>query len=683
MKSLEIIGELRDGNLQVLKENPWLRYLYLNEDNKNINIERYKNISAITNTSVLNYVEETLSVLDKIETKALNIGATIEPSLYRVIEEVLCWSEVAKGGNSYIRNIWLRKGYPLEIHNESSALIYKESNPEQRLPYLLIKTHGLIGQSIRGECKLSDNKELLTIEPLFKEQNYSFKDFLLILNWCITAPAVNYNPEILELLKNEIDELLSNGKDDCNNVRIKKLRKGGLLAGEDEVELDGLIKKVKPDNLEKFLNCNLWYIESATSSLSLEEFMKLISISGRYVDNSVKNITFKNIMNDLFYDYKGIKTVNLYKKRIIEKYLKEVDIYSGNIEGISNEHIKVEHKIQNGILSIEFKYSNIASKLIDFCIEAEGNGAIYDKAIIMLYDLFGFRRDKYDRFHNEDNYLSTMNESLRFKAPLLNYIKGKTVLDVGPGGGALMDLIEERYPTLNVKGIDISKNVVENLNKRKHIENKKWDVLLGDALNLKDTFHEGEISTVILSSIIHELYSYIPFNGKRFNHDTIKQLLLSIYDILPIGGRILIRDGIMTEDKNLERIIEFKDLNDINILTRYCNDFKGRKISFTQIDDNKVKMKINDAMEFLYTYTWGEESYAHEINEQFGYFTPNEYRNFVKDILGDKINIIYSNNYLQEGYTKNLLSKISFYDNKLNEVSLPDSTFILILEKAK
>ncbi|MDI5788952.1 hypothetical protein PO124_12605 [Bacillus licheniformis] len=28
---------------------------------------------------------------------------------------------------------------------------------------------------------------------------------------------------------------------------------------------------------------------------------------------------------------------------------------------------------------------------------------------------------------------------------------------------------------------------------------------------------------------------------------------------------------------------------------------------------------MNDAMEFLYTYTWGEEAYPHEVQEQFGY----------------------------------------------------------------
>jgi hypothetical protein len=31
-----------------------------------------------------------------------------------------------------------------------------------------------------------------------------------------------------------------------------------------------------------------------------------------------------------------------------------------------------------------------------------------------------------------------------------------------------------------------------------------------------------------------------------------------------------------------------------------------------------VEMPVNDAMEFLYTYTWRPESYVHEVQGRFG-----------------------------------------------------------------
>jgi hypothetical protein len=94
-------------------------------------------------------------------------------------------------------------------------------------------------------------------------------------------------------------------------------------------------------------------------------------------------------------------------------------------------------------------------------------------------------------------------------------------------------------------------------------------------------------------------------------------------------------------------------------------------------------MLVNDAMEFLYTYTWGEDSYAHEVNEQFGYFTPNEYIEFFNNNFKDKFKLIECKHFLQDGYEEHLLEKVSLYDINGNVVSLPDSTCIIVVEKVK
>ena len=65
---------------------------------------------------------------------------------------------------------------------------------------------------------------------------------------------------------------------------------------------------------------------------------------------------------------------------------------------------------------------------------------------------------------------------------------------------------------------------------------------------------------------------------------------------------------------------------------------------------------------------------------QFGYFSINEYVEFVKSIL-PKLKIIESKSFLQEGYEINLLPKINIYDENRNVVKLPDSTCILVIEK--
>ncbi len=86
-------------------------------------------------------------------------------------------------------------------------------------------------------------------------------------------------------------------------------------------------------------------------------------------------------------------------------------------------------------------------------------------------------------------------------------------------------------------------------------------------------------------------------------------------------------------------------------------------------------------LEFLYTYTWGEKSYVHEVNEQFGYFTPSGFKEFIASTLGKDAKIIEFKHFLQEGYTIALSQKVEFFDENRKLVRLPDSTCIVVIEK--
>lgn len=128
----------------------------------------------------------------------------------------------------------------------------------------------------------------------------------------------------------------------------------------------------------------------------------------------------------------------------------------------------------------------------------------------------------------------------------------------------------------------------------------------GDALRLKQYVEPGKVDTVIFSSILHELYSYIETDGRRFNTATVEAALRSAYEVLSPGGRIIIRDGIMTEGDAWRRI-RFLEEDGMAWLARYAADFQGRAIRYEPLSANEVRMPVNDAMEFLYTYTWGRK----------------------------------------------------------------------------
>ena len=103
---------------------------------------------------------------------------------------------------------------------------------------------------------------------------------------------------------------------------------------------------------------------------------------------------------------------------------------------------------------------------------------------------------------------------------------------------------------------------------------------------------------------------------------------------------------------------------------------------FRSVGKNEVLMPVNDAMEFLYTYTWGEQSYVHEVNEQFGYFTPSGFAEFLHTVLGDEAKLVVLKHYLQDGYSLALSRKITFFDAARHEVPLPDSTCLVVIEKS-
>lgn len=670
LQSLKMINDCEN-----YKNEKWLSYLY-NTKEKNFNVLNVRSLRQINKYSVLNYVRKTLEILNDI-----NSRENLDKEVLNYIEETLKWSEVAKTGSKKDRQRWKANKYDLFCHNIGSSEIYNETN-NNIIISTLIRTHGLIGQYIKGEVNLEKNILLYNLVKEKKISKEKLRDILRILNKCIIeAVSPDLYIRIKDSVNMTIDLILDNKMEEKINIQDKLERLNGNLAESDLKYIHNLNYHFASKLQRLFAKFELWYYEGALKDFSISDQVKVLLYIFENQPENVEYLTFESFMHSMYLDYKDRREINIYKKRIIENFLEEIsleDIVNHNIN--PNPHLNFEIKKVNKTLVFNFKFSLQAKKLIEFCEVACTSNSLYQKVTYMLYDLFGFRKDVYDRFYNEIDYLNTMNNSLKQKAIILDYIVGNSVLDVGPGGGALLNLIEEKMPSLDIKGIDLSQNVIDELTKKKIKENHSWNIIKGDVLNLSKYFAKDSIDTIIYSSIIHELYSYIPYNGKKFNKDTIKTTLKEAYSILKVRGRIIIRDGIMSRPIDSYRIIEFNDKNDINKLDRYINDFKGRKINYEKISDTTVKMLVNDAMEFLYTYTWGEDSYPLEVQEQFGYFTLDEYVKFIKENL-PHANIIESKSYLQKGYEENLLPKINIYDENMNVVPLPDSTSIIVIEK--
>ncbi|WP_246187879.1 methyltransferase [Paenibacillus tengchongensis] len=779
LKSLQAIEAYRRGDAPG-EATPWLVYI-ISAEQPVVNLERVESLRELaSHNPVLDYVERSLRLLD---------GLPLSYWIKELAEETLVWSETAKGGSTQQRRSWQQEGVNTFAHNIGSAELYRRhvtrgpahraaggeglpygdrsvrQGPEERDPaaelagreriiHRLIATHGLIGQQIRGEVPPEVNRPLtaLAAEGLLTPEE--LERLLLALNQCIIAAVT---PELWRQVQPEAQRLIAAAAGGgIQSVplqeRLRRMRTGPAARGEDfaaawvQLAAEGF----DPAQLAPLSSATFWYAESALQTFSLEQFLKVMLLAAGGAElasgEEPKHISFAEVMNSIYYDYRGVKKINVYKKRIIEKYLSELgweELGQGgrgaqgspaaqeppgvqsaqgspaaqeppgvqgaqgvqavqhgkgvhdaqeppgvqhrqtNMRAAQNPHLT--HRLQRqeelpDTLFFDFVFSPAAEKLIEFCIEAE-KSPLYERAVLMLFDLFGLRRDAFDRFHNEETYLNQMNGTADYKAVILEHINGTKVLDIGPGGGVLLDLIEDRLPGVQAVGIDISSNVIEALQQRKARENRGWEVLQGDALNLKELVSPGSVNTVVFSSILHELYSYVPFNGKKFNHETVAAALVSAYEVLAEGGVIIIRDGIMTEPESDRRRVRLLEGDGLAWLVRYAEDFAGRRIQYEVTGEQEVLMPVNDAMEFLYTYTWGEEAYVHEVQEQFGYFTPDRYKEFIQSTLGETARIEVFRHYLQDGYTEALKDRIVIMDEHGTEVPLPDSTCFIVIRK--
>ncbi|MBR6488853.1 MAG: methyltransferase, partial [Clostridiales bacterium] len=281
----------------------------------------------------------------------------------------------------------------------------------------------------------------------------------------------------------------------------------------------------------------------------------------------------------------------------------------------------------------------------------------------------------------EEKYLSTMNDvNTSTKDTIIDYSVGTRIVDVGSGGGVLLDRLEKKFPDREIIGTDISSNVIDALNAKKKKEGHQWNVVVHNFV--EGTFAENA-DTVIFSSILHEIYSYTETPNGRFEIESVKAAIKNACKSLNPGGRIIIRDGIKTDGSELVTI-RFKDSDGMDFFNNYRNDFKGlkdipdnRKVVSTDADNLTVTGDINFMREFMYTYTWGKQSYAHEVQEQFGYFTLKEYTDFLESI-GAKI--VVARELLESGYPLNLGKYLDLSDSNGNERVYPASNCIIVAE---
>ena len=303
---------------------------------------------------------------------------------------------------------------------------------------------------------------------------------------------------------------------------------------------------------------------------------------------------------------------------------------------------------------------------------------------------------------NEKQYYDRMDQSLGDKRTILSLIdpSSSSILDYGAGTGKLSAELSRLYKNAMITAFDSSLQSIEMLKEIKSTR-KNFEIIPiemihrnpGSILSIDffKTFNPGRFDTIIFSSVLHEIYSLERYRGKLFNPDSVIDTLAAAINVLTPTGQIIIRDGIkplMTDIVN----VRIKDEDFSKRCNCFLEVFQGHYIPFSikRISEKEFiyKMKYSDAMEMLYTCTWGEQSFPREVKEQYGYFNCREWAQAIDMIQKrlvsqkDRIYMKHFREYFQEDY-KTHLQFVTIYSetNPNYPLPFPNTNSIIVIQK--
>lgn len=271
-------------------------------------------------------------------------------------------------------------------------------------------------------------------------------------------------------------------------------------------------------------------------------------------------------------------------------------------------------------------------------------------------------------------YYQRMASSVGDKARLLQHLTGTSVLEIGFGGGELLDILhEEGYLVYGLDASPVSESKVIN---------KPYGArtVEGFADEIKVSFPDTKFDNVILSSVMHEVFSY-GNRGAAGKHSlfSFDAVLREIHASLNPGGRILIRDGVLAE--NWEDKVKLVMLNgDVAGVEEYLElqPFKDRVNLMYQGDDTYLG-NLESVAAFAYTYTWGPDALLRESQELFGVLTRKEYVTLLQSY---DFRMLTDEEYVQEGYVHALSPLMDIRDMEDNVLPFPSTNAIWVAEKS-
>jgi SAM-dependent methyltransferase len=638
-----------------------------------------------------------------------------------------------------LRAAWLAQGLALDVHNEAAAAILRHADRARgwplpdvlgKLAIAWVEAHGLAGQHVRGEGPLAMFAPLVgTLRDLAPALGRTLGvapaaavalalDALHVLDACDTAAVREglLDDALLGRLAGVRDRLAavcrSGGWSQPQRAlaelappvdgaagraaltaRLCALRAARQAAGEPPAAVTAAVEALGDAELAvlapALATCQLWYCEAATSGLSPAAQLGVLAAAvgaARAIGVDVQR-PWHAQLSPLVARLSGTAPAVRYRLRLIEAALaaapiRELLIGPGRLGPLGTLSARLAHPTDPDAIVVDYLETDESTALVTLLALYETRSqATFHTMLKALCDLYGLRKDDFDRVANEAGYLAAMNAARSDKQRMIELVRPGRIVEIGPGGGVVLDLLAQRFPSSEVIGVDLSREVVDALGQRGHAAGARWRVVHGAAEQLGELV-AGPVDSVVFCSILHEVYSY---GEPRFSLTSVERVIRAAFAQLAPGGRIVIRDGVMPPPGRRRIRLIAPDAR--TTLELYVAQFEGRRIAVRELAGDRVELSSADAMEFLYTYTWGPASFPYEVRELYGVLG---YDDYVAHLVGwcggaAAARVVELppglRSYLQPGYRDNLAGKVELTDEHDRPVELPDSNCLIVIEK--
>jgi SAM-dependent methyltransferase len=249
--------------------------------------------------------------------------------------------------------------------------------------------------------------------------------------------------------------------------------------------------------------------------------------------------------------------------------------------------------------------------------------AVYERsdALARLQAIYSQRllNDDGELGHSRDflSYGTQMDASLKQKLEdLLPWIVPGKIVDKGCGTGKLLVELSRLYPESSLVGVDLSREFLRMCDENTYASQ---DVLFVFGNIIERQVEPRSASTVIFSSVVHEIYSYSEYDVGQVH----RALANAALELKP-GGNVLVRDGISPGQMPWRmKLLDEKTRAQFEIFAREFKHGQGAK--FERLGPDEVRLSAHLANEFVckkdYLKNWHIE-----VHEEYGALTIDGWR---------------------------------------------------------